>query len=257
MSLKKQIFSWLTLQRNNKLGKFLGRTAATIIHALDNKNNDNLLSGEYRIWEDLKSEEIKVIFDVGANIGAWSNFVNSQRPEASIHSFEPVVDTFKILESNTASIKNITLNNFALSDQEEEIEFNFYPKGSYFSSIYDNQLGAEGLKITILCITGDQYCEVNQIEQIDFLKIDTEGSEHKVLKGFTRMLSEGKIKMIQFEYGDMCIDSGFLLKDYYQLLESYGFKIGKIYPDKVEYKPYDKKMENFILSNFLAIYEKI
>ena len=85
--------------------------------------------------------------------------------------------------------------------------------------------------------------------------MDTEGVEHKVLKGFAKMLKDSRIKIIQFEYGDMCIDSGFLLKDYFQMLEGHGFVIGKVYPRWIEFKPYTKQMENFVLSNFLAIHQ--
>lgn len=229
--------------------------AKTISHALENKNNDNNLSGEYRIWEVLKNQPIHTIFDVGANVGEWSKYVASKLPLAEIHAFEPVEETYERLKINTKSLSTLKSNNFALSDKKEDIQFNYYPTGSFFSSIYDNQLGKEAQKLTIACIRGDHYCLENDIEQIDFLKIDTEGSEHKVLKGFSRMLSEGKIKIIQFEYGDMCIDSGFLLKDYFQLLESYDFSIGKIYPKWVEFGGYGKNMENFILSNFLAVHK--
>lgn len=255
MNFKKKLFSWITHQKNNSIGVVLGRITKTISHALENKNNDNNLSGEYRIWEVLKNQPIHTIFDVGANVGEWSKYIAGKLPDAEIHTFEPVEETCKRLKGNTISLPTLKVNNFALSDKKEEIQFNYYPSGSYFSSIYNNQLGKEAQKLTIACVTGDDYCLENGINQIHFLKIDTEGSEHKVLKGFTRMLSEGKIKIIQFEYGDMCIDSGFLLKNYFQLLESCGFYIGKIYPKWIEFGGYNKGMENFILSNFLAIHK--
>ncbi|MFD2036379.1 FkbM family methyltransferase [Belliella marina] len=253
MSLKKSIFYWITLQRRNWFGGFLKKVFRTVFHALENKNNDNQLSGEYAIWEDLKEQQIKVVFDVGANVGNWSKTISGVNNDCIVHAFEPVEETYQKLQENTKSNKLIKTNNLALSDKEETIEFNFYPKGSYFSSIYDNQLGKDAKKVSINCVKGDDYCLENGIENIDFLKIDTEGAEHKVLEGFTRMLSEKRIKIIQFEYGDMCIDSGFLLKDYFQLLEGYGFSIGKIYPKWVEFGKYEKSMENFVLSNFLAV----
>ena len=49
--------------------------------------------------------------------------------------------------------------------------------------------------------TGDAYCTRHRIERIDLLKIDVEGAEHLVLRGFERMLHERRIEVIQFEYG--------------------------------------------------------
>lgn len=100
-----------------------------------------------------------MIFDVSANVDTWSNFVASKCPKTTIYSFKPIKDNFKLLEFNTVSIKKIYCNNFALSNQEEKIEFIYYLKDSYFSSIYDNLLGGKVQKIIISCITGDQYCE--------------------------------------------------------------------------------------------------
>ena len=46
--------------------------------------------------------------------------------------------------------------------------------------------------------TGDDYCKRNNIKEIDILKIDVE-AEHLVLRGFSEMLENGLIKLIQFE----------------------------------------------------------
>ena len=40
-----------------------------------------------------------------------------------------------------------------------------------------------------------------KLEKIDYLKIDTEGSEFKILRGAEKLLKEKKIFFIQFEYG--------------------------------------------------------
>jgi hypothetical protein len=74
-----------------------------------------------------------------------------------------------------------------------------------------------------------------------------------VLVGFSKRLKEQKIKVIQFEYGPLNLDSHFLLKDFYKLLEGNGYRIGKIYPTWIDWTGYSIEKENFILSNFLAV----
>jgi len=202
---------------------------------------------------NLNHSEINVVFDVGANVGNWSKKVIALNPQVKIHAFEPVPDTFKKLEQNTIQFQNMIRNRMALSDNRGNISFNFYPNSSYFSSVFNHDLGKEVEKIEVEVISGDEYCQLNEINHIDFLKIDTEGFESKVLAGFEEMLKNRKINMVQFEYGPMAIDSKFLLCDFYEFFTSRGFKIGKIYPNWIDFNPYSKDMENFILSNFVAL----
>jgi len=67
------------------------------------------------------------------------------------------------------------------------------------------------------------------------------------------MLKNGQIKIIQFEYGMININTHFLLKDFYDYLEAFDMKIGKIYPSYVDLREYRHIDENFYGPNYLAI----
>jgi FkbM family methyltransferase len=58
------------------------------------------------------------------------------------------------------------------------------------ASLYDRQLDYFGIDYskseTVKLSTLDDYCEKNSIDRIDFLKMDVEGHELKVLKGAER-----------------------------------------------------------------------
>ncbi|HXG75415.1 MAG TPA: FkbM family methyltransferase, partial [Gaiellaceae bacterium] len=47
----------------------------------------------------------------------------------------------------------------------------------------------------------DTFCAERGIEQINYLKIDTEGADLEVLKGASRMLAENRIDLVQVEAG--------------------------------------------------------
>jgi len=49
--------------------------------------------------------------------------------------------------------------------------------------------------------TLDDYCDVNGVERINYLKIDTEGHDLEVLKGSVNMISERRIDLIEVEAG--------------------------------------------------------
>ena len=53
--------------------------------------------------------------------------------------------------------------------------------------------------IDIKQIKLDDFANENKIDNIDFLKIDTQGTEDKVLQGASELLKKQKIKVIQLE----------------------------------------------------------
>ncbi|WP_169714373.1 FkbM family methyltransferase [Algoriphagus antarcticus] len=223
---------------------------------MENKMNDNELSGEYRVVRKLAELKPKIVFDVGANIGIWTQELKKYAPDSIVYLFEPIPDTFDRLIQNLSVLNEVHPSQIALSNKLGEFEMNYYPNQSYFSSIYPTSLGKDGIKVKVQTISGDEFCFQNSIEHINILKIDVEGAEEKVLEGFQGFLENQKISMVQFEYGQHSLDSKFLLKDFYTLFENYGYKVGKIYPNWIDWSAYDLSMENFILSNFIAVSPK-
>jgi hypothetical protein len=92
----------------------------------------------------------------------------------------------------------------------------------------------------------------HKINRIDFIKIDVEGAEHKVILGFGDLVSNRSVKIIQFEYGMANIYTKFLLRDYYHLLGE-RYVVGRLCPNGVDFKDYDPLEENFRSPNFVAV----
>ncbi|PZX47648.1 FkbM family methyltransferase [Algoriphagus chordae] len=252
--IKKSIYHWITNHRKTRIGKLLYSFSSTINEALENKNNDFNTNGEKWLIDSLDANQPLIVFDVGANIGDWTKLVHHKNKYAQIHSFEPIPAIYERLAQNTQGIEEIKINNLALGEFSGVLEMNYYPQNPIFSSFYNHPLGKNKKNLTrVEVMTGDKYCELNQIEFIDFLKIDVEGFESKVLFGFERMFSEKRIKMIQFEYGDLVLKSNFLLRDFYGFFESRNYKVGKLYPGYVDFDGYSCKKENFIPSNFVCL----
>ena len=119
----------------------------------------------------------------------------------------------------------------------------------YFDIDFDKE---EQIQLT----TMDEYCVKKGIEQVDLLKIVVEGSEYRALQGADRMLSEGRIGMIQFGFGGSNIDSRHYFRDYWNLFTSKGYSLYHIMKDGlIKFEKYDEGYECFHCVNFLAIYE--
>jgi FkbM family methyltransferase len=205
-----------------------------------------------------------IIFDVGANIGEWTapllHIAEEQGSvEISIHCFEQSPFTLSQLQSTLQEIGNgkIYLNNLGMGNVEESRELHITHDGAGTNSLYRRRL--EGLDVsydrseTIQITTVDAYCRKNNISHIDFLKVDVEGHELAVVQGAEGMLKNRAINYVQFEYGGCWIDSRTLFLDMYDFLTSFGYIIGKIMPNGIEfYYKYDQRLETFQMANFLA-----
>jgi hypothetical protein len=85
-------------------------------------------------------------------------------------------------------------------------------------------------KVLLHIKKGKDYVTDNNIKNIDFLKIDTEGYELNVLKGFEEFLEN--VKIIQFEYGGTFLDNNTKLNDVITYLTSMGFRKFSYLTDK-------------------------
>ena len=81
-------------------------------------------------------------------------------------------------------------------------------------------------QIPIKIFTLDHFIENNEIENVDLLKIDTEGYEFNIIKGLSKY--SHKIKLIYFEhhYDDMIIKN-YKFGDIHQLLNNKNFMMIK------------------------------
>lgn len=78
------------------------------------------------------------IFDVGANIGFFVMYLNQHVSDASVFSFEPIPDTFELLNRNTSAHNSLQLQtcNYGLSDKTGTATFTHYPKSNVCSTMF-------------------------------------------------------------------------------------------------------------------------
>lgn len=233
------------------LFKYLYTVARFFIVSSENKNPDFSSNGENWLWGRLASLNMDCVFDVGANVGDWSIGAFKKLKSKKIYAFEPIPHTYELLTKNIGNLE-VFPHEMALSDFTGELELNFSVEKSYLSSSVSNAGNSSFKKTFCQVQKGDIFCDIFKVEKIDFLKVDTEGNDYKVLKGFEETIKNKKIRLIQFEYGPFSIVSKDLLKDFYHFLHQYGYVIGKIYPDHIDLREFHVHSENFILSNYIA-----
>ena len=219
-----------------------------------NQNDGNIDSNGERWCIEHLIGDSDTVFDVGANRGEWSARCVRYHPKARVHAFEPSPTIFEKLSAQR--FPSVTLCNVGLADKPGRAILRVASTDTGLSSLVDspiiNSKGGTTHEEEVVLTTIDEYCKKQDIERIEYLKIDVEGFELNVLRGAARMLSEQKISNIQFEYGPTFIGTRTFLKDIFDILERNGYKISKIYPDGLRHVDISYILENFRYCNFLA-----
>jgi len=219
-------------------------------------------NGEYRFLRYYLKNGM-VVFDVGANIGEYTAYMLSVAPELKIHCFEPVSETFALLQQRHDRSPNVYLNNFGLSDVEDIGVMRIFGEAYGINSLYDRRSSVASQPAyshyreqPVHLRTIDNYVAEKNITNIDFLKIDVEGHELKVLQGATKSLESGKISAIQFEYGSSFVDAQASLRSVYDLVTAYEFRLYRLLPyGKWRIKTFDPVLENYQHSNWIALHK--
>ena len=245
--------NYLALHRKSRFVRQLSSYCVQLHALYENSNYDPQTNGEHFVLRTLAGQHFNSIFDIGANVGDWALMAHEVFPKAQIHCFEIVPQTYEALKSNTAHIPEITVNNFGLSDKDGEVSVTFYPHADTLASLVDGAHQNAHHTVQGRVRRGDEYVRERNIAQIDFLKIDVEGAEGLVLNGLAETIGVGRATVVQFEYGKVNILAKFLLRDFYDFFVSKGYKVGKIYPNYVDFREYKLEHEDFIGPNYLAV----
>ncbi len=207
-----------------------------------------------------------VLIDAGAHVGEWTLQAVDGLPEGSdIYSVEPSAATFARLKETVErrrSSARIHPVQAALSDQDGEGILHVDGELHGTNSLHEHSLAdysgdgpsRAAKQETVSLLRGDAFCALRGIKRVHLLKIDTEGHEVEVLRGFEEMLSRKAIDYVQFEYFHGWIDAGHFLREAVTPLIDKGYIVGKLARERLIFMDgYDKTYEKFGFSNFLAI----
>ncbi len=204
------------------------------------------------------------VFDVGSNRGQFLAGVLQPLQAAGIslkiHAFEPGRLAFDTLAHDLGGRPGIQLNNFALGASDGEADLYGNAPGSGMSSLSRRRLEHFGVQFDyserVRIRRLDDYCTEQRIQRIDLLKLDVEGHELDVLRGSTRMLGEGRIAVISFEFGGGNIDSRTYFQDFWSFFREHGpAQINRLTPSglPVPISEYSEDLEQFRTTNYLVL----
>jgi FkbM family methyltransferase len=217
-----------------------------------NVSYDLETNGEAFVLDKVAAFSPEVLFDAGANVGDWAAAAMSRCVTAQVHAFEISPPTHKTLAARFRDNPRIVCRAVGLSNEEGYVRIRHYDGLEALTTATDYPHPFPYRELDVPVTTGSQYAAANGITRINFLKIDVEGMEEPLLKGFDGLFHRGAVDLVQFEYGRASIVTRFLLRDFYRFFEERGFRVGKIYPNYVDFRAYDMGDEDFLGPNYLA-----
>ena len=208
----------------------------------------NLIEDNFHLWRIKRflSRHIflkdPIIFDIGSHRGKLVKLMNGLYENSSFYCFEPN----KSMNASLQKIgKNVKVFNYAVGQKngEQKILISKIDLTHTLSKINKDSLY---LKIKNFVITKSEekvvykkievislknFCKIQKIKCIDFLKVDVEGYEYEVLKGAKEIIKNVKFIMLEVQKNDMYANysknkiENFLKKNNFILIKSFDFPL--------------------------------
>lgn len=207
----------------------------------DSALDDHVLrSGILQDWIAIHLGELVkpdgVIFDIGANVGLLTvPFAGKHVKDGMVYAFEPDLGNISQLYINVRinGLENVIIESAAVQDRDDLEYITFYIRRAIDGDGLVNQ-GISTLQqvsihnhktVKVSATTIDKYVIDKGINRLDFIKIDVEGSEYKVLCGGKNTI-QGLKPIILYEFSSELdrltkTDNSVLS---YQFLDNLGYK---------------------------------
>ena len=171
----------------------------------------------------------KVIYDIGAAVGGWSETILNFCSDAKYHLFEPLAEVLPLyrdgLARRLAQYPSLTLHPVALSDSGGTAMMSV-SDDAWSSTLVDmSRVPSFGRTVPITQYRLDDYIARQGLPWPDLIKIDTQAYEHLVIAGGKRAVAHAEILMIETwlyrAYGPKTP----LLAELIEMLEPQGYRL--------------------------------
>jgi FkbM family methyltransferase len=169
------------------------------------------LSGSFdpeltRLFRILLRQQDTVI-DVGANIGCTSILFSGLARH--VYAFEPSPSTHAFLRPNLAraAVANVETFNVALGAAARSTRLIYAPNnrsGAFVAATLQPSAGHVIEEVQVRTL--DEVVESTPIQRVDFIKIDVEGFEAKVIEGAERVLQRDR-PVVVLELNHWCLNA--------------------------------------------------
>lgn len=177
-----------------------------VISARGYNNHRNFIeSGEkFFLKKYLSNKPNSLCIDVGASEGNYTHLLLKET-KSKVISFEPLPFSYKKMVKNLSYFSDrCKFVNKGVGAKCETRKIYFNEENSDHASFAPEIKNVDYVKnnksLDVVITSLDDFCKLNNIFEIDLIKIDTEGFEKEVFDGAKETFSRLKPKFIQVEY---------------------------------------------------------
>ena len=161
----------------------------------------DLKKGDTRLSFDYPLSSSSIFFDVGGHLGHFSKNI-LDKYNCKVYIFEPLDDNFEKLEENLKEYSNIKFYKIALSNFDGTTSISDLGASA---SLYDRSEGRTKNKVIVKSFK--TFIDEEEIFEIDFMKINIEGSEFELLDHMIDTGYISKVKHLQIQFHNFVNDS--------------------------------------------------
>jgi FkbM family methyltransferase len=176
-------------------------------------------------WQN-NIKENQVILDIGANVGYYSLMAAKRNRHGTVYAFEPISKTFNRLQENISlnRFANIKPFNLAVADSDKSLKFFVGDEKNTGTSSITLHQNFNGELQTVRAITIDEFVVKEKISHIDYIKIDVEGAEMKVLRGMKKTLQQLNPTVLIELLDEKLLPAGSSVKEVYLFFAELAYK---------------------------------
>ena len=167
------------------------------------------------------------VFDIGGHLGYFSCVAGQLSHNGTVCVFEVDANCIDLIKENVElnHLKNVKIFHSAVSDSSGMVSI---PKLELPNPGLRIESSKGSMQIKVPSTTIDEFISQKKVVP-DFMKIDVEGAEFKVLKGMENTLkNESLILLIEIHVSQLSKHYNTDYKDVLKLLKENGFKLEKV-----------------------------
>ena len=200
---------------------------------------DNLIH-QGRIVKFIDNKGVKIVVDIGAHKGEFLKHIKKIKSIRKVYSLEPqkkiyrellkeidnkIFFSYNIAISNRNGRQKMQINDFTMTSTLSKVNEN-----SIYFKIKNFILGNKKKKFEFIKTEKlDLFIKKRKLNQIDLLKIDTEGHELTVVKSGLKTLKKTKYLLIEFRQNDLYLNysphalNKIVIKNKFKLVKNFKF----------------------------------
>jgi FkbM family methyltransferase len=170
------------------------------------------------------------VVDAGAHVGYFTRLFSALvESHGKVYAFEPNPDTFSLLKRNIEHLTNVVLINKGLSKVSGRSRL-FVNEDEFADSLFTGDDSLSSVDVELISM--DEFWQQIGRPEVDFVKMDVEGSEPDILKGAVQFLSCHKRLLLVTEFRPASLEmAGLEPVVFLDLLASLDFRYAVIGPE--------------------------